>query len=123
LKRSAGGWPTNPHLLPPGWSAIFWMLPSLFATLSDRGRRVPELNDNQYRELLTRNYRIVYRHEGGEASSFSPSRRCSGHPWCKRFCVCAFSHWRGVSIGGACGVMFRARGDFKPNGCTIQIDG
>jgi hypothetical protein len=61
LKRSAGGWPTNPHLLPPGWSAIYWMLPSLFATLFDRGRRVPELNDNQYRELLTRNYRIVYR--------------------------------------------------------------
>jgi plasmid stabilization system protein ParE len=31
------------------------------ATLSDQGRRVPELNDSQYRELLTRDYRLVYR--------------------------------------------------------------
>ncbi len=31
------------------------------ATLSDRGRRVPELNDNDYRELLVRDYRLVYR--------------------------------------------------------------
>jgi plasmid stabilization system protein ParE len=31
------------------------------ATLSERGRRVPELNDSQYRELLTRDYRLIYR--------------------------------------------------------------
>lgn len=31
------------------------------ATFSDRGRRVPELNDSLYRELLTRDYRLVYR--------------------------------------------------------------
>jgi toxin ParE1/3/4 len=36
------------------------------ATLSDRGRPVPELNDSQYRELLTKNYRLVYRVSQGE---------------------------------------------------------
>ncbi len=30
-------------------------------TLSDRGRRVPELKGNEYRELLFRDYRLVYR--------------------------------------------------------------
>ena len=31
------------------------------ANLADRGRRVPELGESQYRELLTRDYRLVYR--------------------------------------------------------------
>lgn len=30
-------------------------------TLFDRGRKVPELGDSEYRELLIREYRLIYR--------------------------------------------------------------
>lgn len=41
------------------------------SALSDRGRQVPEIGDAEYRELLIRDYRLVYRVRADEVQIFA----------------------------------------------------